>query len=84
MYSDPDELRFDIFSASGRYLKQVGSYIEIYNYIQKHPEEVFDSGDELAMIRSVHYKFEMPLSKGFQPQHLRDEWNRFMNYPFSY
>ena len=29
MYSDPDESRFDIVSASGRILKQVGSYIEI-------------------------------------------------------
>ncbi len=81
MYSDPDELRFDIVSASGKNLKQVGSYIEIYNYIHKNPEEVFDSGDKPATIQSVHYRFEMPLGRDFQPQHLRKEWNRFMGYP---
>ena len=72
---------FDILSASGRCLKQVGSYIEIYNYIQKNMKEVFDSGDELATIRGVHYMFEMQIDKDFQPQHIRDAWNRFMNYP---
>ena len=81
MYSDPNENLFDIISASGKNLKRVGSYIEIYNYIQKYPEEVFDSGDKPATIQSVHYRFEMPLGRDFQPQHLRKEWNRFMGYP---
>lgn len=79
--TNTDGERFDFYSASGKYLKQVGTFIEIYRLIQKAPETVFDLGEEEATIKGLHTDFEMKVGKGFQPQHARYEWNSYNNFP---
>lgn len=72
--------RFDVFSASGEFVKQVGSFVEVKNLINSKPNSIFDLGDEDATIRGVHSDFEMSFNRGFQPQDgekVLDKYNSF-------
>ncbi len=75
---------YDVFSASGEFIKHVTSPIEVYNLIQKRPKEIFDLGDEDATVRESHTDFEMRINPSFQPQYLRSAWNKYNNYPCSW
>lgn len=72
---------YDVFSASGEFIRHVTSPIEVYNLIQKREKEIFDLGDEEATVREAHSDFEMRISRSFQPQDLRIAWNKYNNYP---
>ena len=72
---------YDVFSASGEFIKHVTSPIEVYNLVQNRSKEVFDLGDESATVREIHSDFEFSLNSDFQPQYLRDAWNKYNNFP---
>ena len=79
IYTDGE--RFEVFSASGELLKEVGSFIQIYNFMKENPDKVFDLDGEKATIRGVHTDFEMEFDGSFQPQHARDKWAEYNNFP---
>ena len=83
--TNTDGERFDVFSASGEYIKQVGSFMEVKNIIDSKPNVIFDLGDDGdATIRGVHTDFEMQFDKSFQPQDGRSVWVKYNNFPGSW